>query len=122
MERKLRLEGGNRIGPARLPTPSEERQDERKRVAGRPADSLIDDLIIQVDLNEGKEGLEKKIVRWCIACDRYSVGRDAGRIRAHAQQCNVRGFRNMYCIEYDLNVIQRYLRFLRWTSRCYTRE
>ena len=83
-ERKIQLEGGNGVGPARVPKSAEQR-----RKGGRNRDNLIDDLVIEGKVPKAPHSCELKLVVYCIACDRMVVGRDATRIRSHAKECDV---------------------------------
>jgi hypothetical protein len=79
-ERKIQLDGGGGIGPARPPK-------DHKR-GGKPRDTLVDSLVLEFD--ERKPGAkEPKIVVYCIGCDRSTVGRDPNRIKKHANNCSV---------------------------------
>jgi len=83
-ERKIQLEGGNGVGPARVPKSAEQR-----RKGGRNRDNLVDDLVIEGKVPKTPRSHELKLVVYCIACDRMVVGRDAVRIRSHAKECDV---------------------------------
>jgi len=80
---KLRLEGGDGVGPARQPKSAEERKK-----GGKPRDGLVDDLVFEFD--ERKPGAPKaRPVVYCVGCDKSTSGRDPNRIKAHAKDCNV---------------------------------
>lgn len=84
-ERKLSADGGNGVGPARTPKAVNE-----PRKAGKPRDTLVDDLIVETEepVKQGKA--ENRIVVYCIGCLKKTAGRDPNRIKDHAQSCNVR--------------------------------
>ncbi|CAK5266374.1 unnamed protein product, partial [Mycena citricolor] len=53
----------------------------KKKTAGRPRDTLVDDLIVTESYKvDGKQ----KVYTYCIACDHCEVFRNPGRIRKHA--------------------------------------
>jgi hypothetical protein len=80
---KLRLDGGNGVGPAQQPKSAEDRKK-----GGKPRDGLVDDLVFEFD--ERKLGAPKaKPVVYCVGCDRSTSGHDPNRIKAHAKDCNV---------------------------------
>ena len=83
-ERKLRLEGGNGVGPARQ---SEQRKQTRHPNGGRERDELVDDLVLESD--EPKPGQESRHVVYCIGCDKRAVGRNPTRIGDHGSDCQV---------------------------------
>jgi hypothetical protein len=84
-ERKIQLEGGNGVGPARVPKSAEER-----RRGGRARDNLVDDLIIESRAPKPPpHSHESRLVVYCIGCDKMVVGRDAQRIRNHGKDCDV---------------------------------
>jgi hypothetical protein len=79
-ERKIHLDGGGGIGPAR------QARDHKR--GGKPRDALVDNLVLEFD--ERKAGAnDPKIVVYCIGCDKSTVGRDPNRIKKHAKDCNV---------------------------------
>jgi hypothetical protein len=81
---KLRLDGGNGVGPAR----QAKRSTEDRKKGGKPRDGLVDDLVFEFD--ERKPGaLKARPVVYCVGCDRSTSGRDPNRIKAHAKDCDV---------------------------------
>ncbi|THV01844.1 hypothetical protein K435DRAFT_836742 [Dendrothele bispora CBS 962.96] len=83
LQRKLELEGGGKIGPART-----QKSMSEKRKGGKPADTLINDLVIQREEPQEKNSLKMGHVVYCIGCDERRAGRDAMCIRGHAQNCS----------------------------------
>ena len=82
---KLRLDGGNGVGPARQP----KRSAEDRKKGGKPQDGLVDNLVFEFD--ERNPGASKaRPVVYCVGCDRSTSGRDPNRIKAHAKDCNVK--------------------------------
>jgi hypothetical protein len=93
---KIRLDGGEGVGPARQPRSAEERKK-----GGKPRDTLADDLVFE--FTECGEGTKKeKLVVYCVACDRKAFGRDTTRIKNHAKSCNVFKFKvlHLYASEF----------------------
>lgn len=84
-ERKLALEGGNGVGPARTPRTAVG----EKSGPGRNRDGLINNLVIESEEPMPKNPERMRTVVHCVACDRKAIGRDANRIRTHASQCSV---------------------------------
>lgn len=84
-ERKLALEGGNGVGPARTPRTVVG----EKLGPGRNRDGLIDQLVIESEEPMPKHPERMRTIVHCIACDRKAIGRDPNRVRAHASQCSV---------------------------------
>ena len=67
---KIRLDGGEGVGPARQPKSAEERKK-----GGKPRDTLVDDLVFE--FTECGTGTKReKLVVYCVACDRKAFGRD----------------------------------------------
>ena len=80
---KIRLDGGEGVGPARQPKSAEERKK-----GGKPRDTLVDDLVFE--FTECGTGTKReKLVVYCVACDRKAFGCDTTQIKNHAKSCNV---------------------------------
>jgi hypothetical protein len=84
-ERKLALDGGVSVGPARQPKSNEA----RKAGPGKPRDMLVDSLVVGVE-EPKKLGGERRQVVYCIGCKKRTEGRDPNRIKQHGKDCTVR--------------------------------
>jgi len=100
-ERKLALDGGDGVGPARQPKSTSE-----ARKPGKPRDTLVDDLVVGVE--EPKRGGERRQVVYCIGCKKKTVGRDPNRIKQHAKDCTVRFLGQICCIQSRRNIFSRH--------------
>ena len=84
LERKLRAEGGNGVGPAHQTQVNGSKSDK----GGRRRINLLDDLIIE-EVFTDKNNITKTVT-YCVGCDKRAVGRDSKRVYKHALECDVR--------------------------------
>ena len=87
-DHKSEAEGGEGIGPAR-----QEKSITAARKAGKPRDTLVDDIIIEVQepvKQSDKSVKEMRTVVYCVGCQKKTVGRDPNCIKQHAKDCSVR--------------------------------
>lgn len=98
-ERKLTIDGGDGIGPARQATSISE-----ARKPGKPRDTLVDDLVVEV--KEPKKGGSDKqqLAVYCIGCKKRTSGRDPNHIKQHAKDCTVSHREKVWCIQVILNL------------------
>ena len=87
-EWKSEAEGGEGIGPAH-----QEKSITAARKAGKPRDTLVDDIVIEVQepvKQSDKSNKGTRTVIYCVGCQKKTVGRDPNRIKQHAKDCSVR--------------------------------